>query len=325
MFAICHVRQHPGSRVRSRGFTLIELLVVISIISLLLSILLPALTSARVQARKTKCAAELHAIGIAMASCQNEYNDFFPMWDDGERSTVNDRIIATWLDALKQRHFYGWDGGYCPADPLPDPLNEQRGAAWGFNYPRGPAVATSNRQGVDYSYGISIPLASAAHLSDLPYTYTVNGQTITESAKQLCSRNIDRRVLVGDAFWDWIHNMSAYGLRFGAFDVGSWYNNTAGYRHGVTGTRRPQGNFLMQDLHVESVTYDLSRFTMGVDTNKVFITYPGEPLGIYPALGIGNATGGDFPKDIDPYAITGASAAQAQWDAEIRIRKGWGV
>ena len=60
------------------GFTLIELLVVVSIIALLIAILLPSLKKARTQARITKCATQLHDIGIALMSYANDYNRFPP-------------------------------------------------------------------------------------------------------------------------------------------------------------------------------------------------------------------------------------------------------
>jgi len=58
------------------GFTLIELLVVISIIAVLLSILLPALSAAREQGREALCRSHLRSIGqgvMAYASANDEY------------------------------------------------------------------------------------------------------------------------------------------------------------------------------------------------------------------------------------------------------------
>ncbi len=50
---------------RYDGFTLIELLVVISIIAVLMSIMMPALSKARKQAKETVCASSMHQIAIA--------------------------------------------------------------------------------------------------------------------------------------------------------------------------------------------------------------------------------------------------------------------
>lgn len=63
---------------RTKAFTLIELLVVISIIALMLSILLPALGSARNTATLIKCASNQRQIGIALAAYAADHDDELP-------------------------------------------------------------------------------------------------------------------------------------------------------------------------------------------------------------------------------------------------------
>ena len=73
------VRGQRMNREKVKGFTLIELLVVVSIIALLISILLPALSRAREQARQVLCANNVHQHLVALTIYGADYNGRIPL------------------------------------------------------------------------------------------------------------------------------------------------------------------------------------------------------------------------------------------------------
>ena len=60
-------------------FTLIELLVVISIIAILVSMLLPALSSAREKVKTIACSSNLRQISLGVFGYINDYNGYYPI------------------------------------------------------------------------------------------------------------------------------------------------------------------------------------------------------------------------------------------------------
>jgi prepilin-type N-terminal cleavage/methylation domain-containing protein len=96
----------PTHRRRS-GFSLMELLVVISIVTLLVGMLLPAIQYIREPANRTMCANHLHQIGLAMHAYHNVHGRLPAFSKDGPDAT-------TWcvmlLPFLEQDDLYKqWD------------------------------------------------------------------------------------------------------------------------------------------------------------------------------------------------------------------------
>lgn len=80
---------------RRDAFTLIELLVVVSIIAILISILVPSLAKARVQAKRSVTLAHLHGLGTAVTVYANENRDRFPaLFDQEEKAFLGLSLLG---------------------------------------------------------------------------------------------------------------------------------------------------------------------------------------------------------------------------------------
>lgn len=88
-------------------FTLIELLVVIAIISILASILMPALKKARESAKRIACMNNLRQIGLTFSLYRQDFNSYFP---------VSSTTGNTWYYTLKKEGYAkNYDMFQCPS------------------------------------------------------------------------------------------------------------------------------------------------------------------------------------------------------------------
>ena len=90
-----------GHHIRNSGFTLVELLVVIGIIAVLISILLPALSSVRSAAADLQCQSNLRQLAIATVTYAGDWGGMLPRANTGYPSNASPPIIDDWLKSLE--------------------------------------------------------------------------------------------------------------------------------------------------------------------------------------------------------------------------------
>ena len=122
---------------KRKAFTLVELLVVIGIIAVLVAILLPALSKAKEQANRVKCAANLKQFGIAFQLYTTDNKGRFPScaaegrpedWIFWERTrNINLGSIVKYFGKTFSRGVY-----ICPSDAVDGHLNGINGYQYSY-------------------------------------------------------------------------------------------------------------------------------------------------------------------------------------------------
>ncbi len=135
-----HIAMHPRI-----GFTLIELLVVVSIIAVLISILLPALRSAREAAKHATCLSNLRQLGVASASYATDSLDAWMYLSPAGGHYARNNLHWFGVGQLFMMGYVPPISGYCPS--FSEDRYEQYKDAWQAGPSGEVKVSYYNRRG----------------------------------------------------------------------------------------------------------------------------------------------------------------------------------
>ncbi|MGE4286081.1 MAG: type II secretion system protein [Phycisphaerae bacterium] len=105
---------------KKRAFTLIELLVVISIIAMLMAIMMPALSKAREQARRTICGTNARSTGLGLSVYSSTFNDKLIPLTYANGALLPKSDYAGFMPFNSQ---YAYSNAYMGTDGYPKPMH----------------------------------------------------------------------------------------------------------------------------------------------------------------------------------------------------------
>ena len=244
------------------AFTLIELLVVISIISLLISILMPSLSRARAQAKSLHCLAKLKDMGNALGAYENISGGPLPPGlgnPDEHDLAFDDQGVRRRSDGRPSAVEYGWTESlfaYVYAEPVRFPADYpvQRNLdsrAWQKYFI---CKAVGNEDGVSSGhYRVYLPSWSAgSYLLDAEERYDESFSRANPRRPANRERIRPRLPLIGDSNenserGDGLGNDDCSYIDAGEAD----YAGSNGRTNGNRFSDRHYGgtNYLFQDMH----------------------------------------------------------------------------
>ena len=132
-----HFCSRPKRLTIRQAFTLVELLVVIAIIAILVSLVLPALQSAKAKARRLQCASNLRQTGLAFHLFLHDHDSKFPMQvstnDGGSLEFIKNSYLIPNLFYFQYRHFQTLAHTLATPSMLVCPTDREREVAANFS------------------------------------------------------------------------------------------------------------------------------------------------------------------------------------------------